>query len=206
MFTAQSRYGQDPHVVQRTKTWTDPLKWNMQAVGSGERAMVFTCSWSDWFHKDADQWRDEAWDVVRNCPRLTFQILTKRADRIATKLPSDWPLKNVWLGVSVSEPRGQWRIDALGKIPATVRFLSYEPALEDISHSPDIHKGNLDWVIFGGESGPGYRVNSDWPTWARRTRDRCKKEGIAFFFKQSPGPKPETGIELDGQIIREFPL
>src|SRR5437868_587512 len=81
MFREQRRYGRDPTQVVRTKTWNDPIKWNRQAAEAGRKDLVFTCSWSDFFHEGADEWRDEAWAVIRSCPNLIFQILTKRADR-----------------------------------------------------------------------------------------------------------------------------
>src|SRR5437870_2530620 len=71
MFRDQRRYGRDPSVVVRTKTWRDPLRWQKKAEAAGRTDLVFTCSWSDWFHEDADAWRPEAWDVVRRCPNLT---------------------------------------------------------------------------------------------------------------------------------------
>lgn len=126
MFAAQRRYGLDPSVVVRTKTWGDPRKWQRAAQAGGRIERVFTCSWSDWFHKDADGWRAEAWRLVKNCPNLHFQILTKRADRIAELLPSDWSggYPNVWLGGSISEEKGLWRADELRKIPpGALRFL-----------------------------------------------------------------------------------
>ena len=90
MFRDQRRYGRDPSVVVRTKTWRDPLRWQKKAEAAGRTDLVFTCSWSDWFHEDADPWRDEAWGVVCGCPNLTFQILTKRPARILGHLPADW--------------------------------------------------------------------------------------------------------------------
>src|SRR6266498_5551388 len=92
MFREKRQYGQDPDVVVRSKTtFNAPLKWK-------DSALVFTCSWSDWFIEEADPWRDEAWDVIRRTPHLTYQILTKRIERASSCLPKDWPLKNVWLG------------------------------------------------------------------------------------------------------------
>ncbi len=90
MFTAQERYGNDPRIVLRTKTWKDPLRWQRLAAAEHIRELVFTCSWSDWFHESADEWRDEAWALVKECPNLVFQILTKRPERIAEHLPADW--------------------------------------------------------------------------------------------------------------------
>ena len=90
MFSAQERFGRDPAVVVRTGTWGQPLKWERQAAAAGRLERVFTCSWSDWFHADADDWRDEAWAVIKRCPHLQFQILTKRQERIVAHLPADW--------------------------------------------------------------------------------------------------------------------
>ncbi|MGO8696847.1 MAG: DUF5131 family protein [Limisphaerales bacterium] len=202
MFSAQGRYGLDPSVVVRTKTWGDPRKWQRNAQAKGRLERVCTCSWSDWFHKDADGWRPEAWQLVKNCPNLHFQILTKRADRIAGSLPSDWGsgYPNVWLGVSISEEKGLWRADDLRKIPAKVRFISYEPALGPLDA---LDLTGVHWVIFGGESGPDFRPMKI--EWARAMRDKGKAAHVPFFYKQSTGRLPETGIELDGQIIREYP-
>jgi len=126
MFTEQTRYGQNPEVVRRSKTkFADPLKWK-------EPRTIFTCSWSDWFHPDADQWRAEAWDVIRQTPQHTYQILTKRPERMATHLPPDWGLAgypNVWLGVSIEAQRYDFRAAMLCQFPAHVRFISAEPLL-----------------------------------------------------------------------------
>lgn len=204
MFTAQERYGRNPAEVVRTKTWTDPLKWQREAEASGRTERVFTCSWADWFHEDADPWRDEAWAVIRRTPNLIYQILTKRADNILSRLPADWGsdgYANVWLGVSCEDRRyGLPRIDKLRPIPAVVRFLSVEPLLEDLG---TLNLSGIDWVIVGGESGPGFRpMDLDW---ARSIRDQCQAASVPFFFKQSAAPRTEMGIELDGQIVHNFP-
>jgi len=202
MFTAQERYGRDPHEVIRTKTWSDPAKWQRAAAAAGKTEMVFTCSWSDWFHEDADAWRDDAWAVVRACPNLTFQILTKRPSHIADHLPSDWGngYRNVWLGVSIENDAYVWRADVLRGVPALTRFISAEPLLGPL---PSLSLERIDWLIVGGESGPGYRTMQT--QWARDLREKATTSDTAFFFKQSSAPRTETGIELDGQIIREYP-
>lgn len=125
MFSEQRRYGHDPSVVRRSKTkFLEPLHWSTPRL-------VFTCSWSDWFHPDADEWREEAWEVVRRTPHLTYQILTKRPERIQRRLPPDWGdgWPNVWLGTSVESQRFVWRAEVLVRIPAAVRFISAEPLL-----------------------------------------------------------------------------
>lgn len=202
MFTAQSRYGRDPSVVVRTKTWRDPVKWQREASELGERWRVFTCSWSDWFHRDADPWRDEAWALVKSCPNLDFQILTKRPERIERSLPLDWGrgYANVWLGVSVESDRFVYRADVLRTIPATIRFISAEPLLGPL---PSLNLQGIDWLIVGGESGPGYRPMSE--EWATDLLTKARANGTAYFFKQSAAPRTEMGIELNGRIIREYP-
>lgn len=202
MFTAQRRYGRDPTKVVRTKTWKDPIRWQREANRKGQVFLVFTCSWSDWFHEAADPWRDEAWQVVRCCPNLIFQILTKRPERITGHLPADWGngYPNVWLGVSIENNDYVWRADVLRRVPAGLRFISAEPLLGPL---PDLDLTGFDWVIVGGESGPKFRpMDHDW---ARQLRDLCLSEGIAFFFKQSAARLPETGDELDGVKWKEMP-
>lgn len=203
MFTAQARYGQDPERVQRTKTWNDPIKWEREAAASGRHERVFTCSWSDWFHEDADAWREEAWAVVRRCPHLHFQILTKRHERIAAHLPADWGpggYPNVWLGVSIENNRHIFRADTLRQVPAVVRFISAEPLLGPL---PDLELHGIDWLIVGGESGANFRPMET--SWARELRKKAKRSRTAYFFKQSAAPRTEMGIELDGAIVREYP-
>lgn len=202
MFTAQERFGTDPSVVTRTKTWGEPIRWERAAAAANKREMVFTCSWSDWFHKDADKWRDEAWGIVKKCPHLHFQILTKRDERIAEHLPPDWGegYPNVWLGVSIENDRHVYRADTLRKIPAAVRFISAEPLLGPL---PSLNLTGIDWLIVGGESGNIHRDMDH--AWARDLRDRCKALGIPFFFKQSSDFYTERGIHLDGKVIREYP-
>lgn len=202
MFTAQTRYGRDPRAVVRTKTWNDPLHWQRHAEREGKREFVFTCSWSDWFHEEADPWRDEAWRLIRRCPNLIFQILTKRPERIADHLPEDWEngYRNVWLGVSIETNEYVRRADILRTIPAEIRFVSAEPLLGPL---PDLELGGIDWLIVGGESGPGFRPMEH--DWARDLRDRALAQQVAFFFKQSSAPRTEMRTDLDGRLWREFP-
>jgi protein gp37 len=140
MFRDKEKYGQNPNVVVRSgpATFRGPLKWQREAERgdrTGRACDVFTCSWSDWFIEEADPWRDEAWDIVRRCPLLNFQVLTKRPERIADHLPADWGdgRPNVWLGVSVESGDYFGRIAVLMDIPARVRFISAEPLLEDLT-------------------------------------------------------------------------
>lgn len=186
MFTLQRRWGKDPEVVTRTKTtFNAPLKYPPGP------ARVFTCSMSDWFIKQADEWRPEAWAIIKQRPDLHFQILTKRHGRIASCLPPDWGegYPNVWLGVSVENQEWTRRIRVLREVPAAIRFLSIEPMI-----GPVDLRGLLDgihWVIVGGESGSGARLMN--LTWVRDIIDVCAEAGVACFVKQL-GVKPWDGI------------
>jgi protein gp37 len=205
MYREQRQYGHDPEALRRSKTkFDEPLRW------SDER-MVFTCSWSDWFHPGADEWRHEAWEIVRATPNLTYQILTKRPELIRDRLPVDWGhgYENVWLGVSVENSRFTSRADVLREIPAAVRFVSAEPLLgslfvERSRHSP-LELEGLDWLIVGGESGPGARRMN--LAWARELADACDATSTAFFMKQLGSVlSRELGVrDRKGGDIRAFP-
>lgn len=129
MFREMTRFGRLPTVVQRSKpgTFQAPLAWAKKGP-----AMVFTCSWSDFFIEQADEWRAEAWEIIRQTPNLTYQILTKRLENVLERLPADWGhgWPNVWLGASVeNQTTAKLRISQLMQIPARVRFLSVEPLI-----------------------------------------------------------------------------
>lgn len=148
MYRDKEKYGQDPSIVVRSKTkFNDPLKWK-------DGRMIFTCSWSDWFIKEADEWRDEAWKIIKATPQHTYQILTKRPERILKHLPDDWGggYPNVWLGVSVENDSLAVtdRIHYLCQVRAAIRFISFEPL---ISHMQRYVTDKIDWIIIGGESG-----------------------------------------------------
>jgi protein gp37 len=152
----------------------EPLYWK-------GKSRVFTCSFSDFFLEEADCWREDAWDVIRRTPNLTWLILTKRPERIIKCLPSDWGQgwDNVWLGVSVGIQSSFDRAKILADIPAKIRFISAEPLLENLDFLID-HNGaplmsHYQWVIFGGESG-----NETGPY----TYRPCKVEWIENGIKQ----------------------
>lgn len=195
MYRDKRRYGQDGSEVLRSKSSFDaPTKWK-------ESKMIFTCSWSDFFIAQADEWRDEAWEVIRNTPHHTYQILTKRPERIIEHLPNGWPFRNVWLGVSVENPRFYNRIEVLAGIPAGIRFLSLEPLLAPM---PRLPLDGISWVVVGGESGPGCRPMQ--AEWVRDIRNQCAKAKVAFFFKQWGGPRKDvTGRVLDGKVWNAMP-
>ncbi len=201
MYREKRRYGQDPTVVVRSKppTFNAPLKWT-------EPARVFVCSWSDFFVEEADPWRSEAWEIIRAAPHLTFQILTKRPERIAKCLPPG-RLDNVWLGVSVESDAERHRIEPLlaarDRVP--VLYVSAEPLIAHLNLWY-FEYAALDWVIVGGESGAGCRpMDLDW---ARSIVKWCQEIGVAPFVKQlggHPNPRADlTGFPADLRI-REFP-
>lgn len=173
-------------------------------MGEGQPHLVFVGSLMDWAedHPDAEKLRPKMWETIRQYPQLHFQLLTKRAENIRNCLPDDWGdgYANVWLGTSIEDMRVAHRADHLRDIPAAVRFISYEPALGPLDDMPI---NGIDWIIYGGESGPGYRPEDK--DWARSMDKRCTEEGVAFFHKQSAHRLTERGIELDGKIVRNFP-
>jgi protein gp37 len=182
MYREQRQYGHDPSALRRSKTkFREPLRWL-------EPRMVFTCSWSDWFHPGADSWRNEAWEIVRATPHLIYQILTKRPELIAERLPNDWGsgYENVWLGVSVENSRFTWRAELLKEVPVSLRFLSAEPLLGSLFTTTGKRQAldleGIDWLIVGGESGPGARPMA--LEWARELSDVCASSGTPFFMKQ----------------------
>ena len=172
-----------------------PLRWKQPRV-------IFVNSMSDLFHKDIpDDFIKRVFATMEKAHWHTFQILTKRSERMAElawKLP--WP-RNVWMGVSVESSDYTYRISDLAKVPAAVRFLSVEPLLSAI---PRIPLRGIDWVIVGGESGPGARPME--AQWVRQIRRRCKLHGVPFFFKQWGGRnKKAAGRVLDGKTWDEMP-
>ena len=163
---------------------------------------VFVNSMSDLFHDEVPlEFIQAVFDTIRNCERHTFQVLTKRPER-AMELCSELPWSpNLWFGVSVENPSYLHRVDTLRLIPAQTRFLSLEPLLEAI---PNLNLAHIDWVITGGESGPGARpIEIDW---VRDIRDQCRRADVHFFHKQWGGTnKKRSGRELDGRTWDEFP-
>lgn len=168
--------------------------------------MVFVNSMSDLFHKDVpDDFIESVFTTMLGTPQHTYQVLTKRPERmrrwVANYLRFYKQPQNVWLGTSVESADYAWRADMLRETPAAVRFLSLEPLL---GHIPAIVLRDMDWVIVGGESGPGARAMD--PKWVRDIRDDCEYMGIRFFFKQWGGVrKKRAGRELDGRTHDEFP-
>jgi protein gp37 len=172
-----------------------PKKWHLGRI-------IFVNSMSDLFHEDVPaDFIHEVFDTMLTTPRHTYQVLTKRAERLealASQLP--WP-ENVWMGVSVENAAYQWRIENLRRTKAAVKFISFEPLIGPIYN---LNLADIDWAIAGGESGPAARPLA--PDWARSIRDQCKAAGVAFHFKQWGGiNKSRTGRVLDGRTWDELP-
>lgn len=190
--------------VTSPNNWAKVRAWNKAAAKIGESQRVFCASLCDVFedHPTANATRPRLWDLIRECRDLDWQILTKRPERIADNLPQDWGdgWEHVWLGTSIEDNRVAYRADHLREVPASIRFVSYEPALGPLDH---LDLTGIQWVIYGGESGPGHRPEDK--DWARNMREKCAASGAAFFHKQSAGYRTEMGIELDGEIVRAYP-
>lgn len=146
--------------------------------------VYFVNSMSDLFHKDIpDEYISRVFEIIRKTPQHTYQILTKRADRLQKYFLSHAAPVNAWLGTSVENRKhGLPRIDKLRSVSATIRFLSIEPLLEDIG---EINLTNIHWVIVGGESGPKARPMK--PEWVMGIKKQCEQQNVAFFFKQWGG-------------------
>ncbi len=172
--------------------------------------VYFVNSMSDLFHKNVtDDYIEQVFDVILRCPQHTFQVLTKRAERLAAFFSHRKPPKNAWIGVSVEDRKsGLPRIDALRKVDATVRFLSVEPLLEDLG---DINLRDIHWVIVGGESGPKARPMK--LEWVEDIKQQCEEAEVEFFFKQWGGwgadgkrrSKKANGRLLDGRTWDGMP-
>jgi protein gp37 len=172
-----------------------PLSWK-------KPQMVFVNSMSDIFHEDVPtSFILKAFDVMRRASWHTFQVLTKRSKRLLELDPKiDWR-SNVWMGVTVENAKYVSRIDHLRKTHANIRFLSIEPLLGPLSN---LNLRGIDWVIVGGESGPGARPMKQ--EWVIEIRKRCEELGVPFFFKQWGGVnKKRTGRLLEGRTWDQLP-
>ncbi len=171
----------------------------------------FVNSMSDLFHENIpDAFLDDVFSVISKTPQHTFQILTKRSDRLPSYFTNRKCPKNVWLGVSVEDRTfGLPRIEGLRQVDANIRFLSVEPLLESLGN---INLAGIHWVIVGGESGP--RARPMQKEWVDEIRMQCEAENVAFFFKQWGGwgvdgkkrAKKENGRELHGRIWDAMPV
>jgi protein gp37 len=179
-----------PHIIEM------PLQWKRPQ-------MVFVNSMSDLFHKDVpDEFIIDIFNTMGQAKQHQFQVLTKRAERLAELSPVLPWRENIWMGVTVESADYKFRIDHLRYTGANIKFLSLEPLLNDVG---ELNLDEVDWVIVGGESGPRARPMEI--GWVRNIREQCFAQNVPFFFKQWGGiNKKKTGRLLDGKIWDEMPI
>lgn len=186
--------------------WTGEIRLHQEVLDQPRRwrqpRLVFVNSMSDLFHESVPvQFIQRIFEVMKNCPQHTFQILTKRPSIAVRHADTLTWSANIWMGTSIENDATTGRADELRRIPARLRFLSLEPLLGPL---PSLDLSEIDWVIVGGESGPGAREMKT--EWVRDLRDRCVDRGLPFFFKQWGGRlKSKTGRELDGRTWDQMP-
>lgn len=201
-------------------TWKKPLTWQKRAARDGTRPRVFCASLADVFEDmpALDAWRDDLCHLIDVTPDLDWLILTKRPENVRRLLPPSWANRrtlpaNVWIGTSIEDQKtADERIPTLLSIPARKHFLSCEPLLGPVNlHLQERHYGrdlglwseSVDWIIVGGESGPGARPMH--PVWPRAILAQCVDAGVPFFFKQWGAWAPyrmQTGDYVDGKTIK----
>jgi len=189
------RYKNGFHITLHEDVVDLPRSWRTSRT-------IFVNSMSDLFHKDVPlDFIQRVFATMRDCPQHTFQILTKRSDRVlAVASQIEWP-RNVWMGVSVEDSRVLSRIDDLRRVPAKIRFLSCEPLIGSLA---GIDLTNIHWVIVGGESGPFARPMKI--EWVREIFRACRSADVPFFFKQWGGVRKHiTGRRLNGKTYDEMP-
>lgn len=198
----QEKYANGFTVTLHERCLNEPLTWR----GNHN---IFVCSMSDIFHENVPfEFIDKMFDVIKSTPQHRHQILTKRAERMAEYFGTRSVPNNVWLGVTVEAQSSRFRIDHLRNLPASVKFLSCEPLVEDLG---ELDLNGIDWVIVGGESGPQARPMKE--EWALNIMRQVEAQGARFFFKQwgtwgADGIKRNkhaNGKLLKGEIIQEMP-
>lgn len=173
-----------------------PLRWKRPRT-------IFVNSMSDLFHERIpNDFIQQVFDTMGEASQHTFQILTKRHERLAELAPELSWHPNVWMGVSIENRRFVHRADYLRQVDAAVRFISAEPLLGSLE---GLDLSGIDWLIAGGESGPKHRRVD--PSWIRELRDKCDADAVAFFFKQWGGrTSKHGGRTLDGKTWDELPI
>ncbi len=194
------------------KHWAEPVKWNAAAEKEGERRRVFCASMADVFELNQvlDEHRERLWELIDETRWLDWMLLTKRPENIRRMVPPSWlvdPLPHVWYGTTVENQHyADQRIPILLRVPARVRFLSMEPLLGPVDLGPMKISGRvlhaldaIDWVITGGESGPGARPSH--PDWYRSIRDQCQADGVAYHHKQNGEWLGAGQVDADGAAV-----
>jgi protein gp37 len=189
------KYANGFNIALHERCLNEPFKWKKPSV-------IFVNSMSDLFHEEIPlEFIQKVFDIMNNASWHTFQVLTKRAERLALLAPSLRWTRNIWQGVTVESGKYKNRIDELRKVPAKVRFVSFEPLIGDIG---DVNLLGIDWAIVGGESGCGAReMRSEW---VFSIKNECDRQDILFYFKQWGGVnKKKTGRVLLGQTWDAMP-
>jgi protein gp37 len=191
---------------RRTKTWGDPIRWNKKAAETGYRPRIFCASLADVFDNEVpDEWRTDLWQLFRDTPNLRWIVLTKRIGNVLSMVPADWPFGHVGIMATMVNQQEYDRDRLkLSAVPAPWRGISAEPLLGRIILDHRDAKANLDWIITGGESGPGFRpLDMDA---VRYLRDQCRDLGITFPHKQNGGVRgKDAGCLVDGVEHKHFP-
>jgi len=190
------RYANGFNVTVHPDLFKKPLEWK-------KSKMIFVDSMSDLFHDNiSDEDILAIFDTMNKATWHTFQVLTKRADRLVKLSPRIKWTKNIWMGVSVENKAAIERCEKLKQTGASVKFISAEPLLESISQ---IDLNGIDWLIVGGESGAQSRSMDE--SWVLELRDKARNSNVPFFFKQWGGfNKKANGSELQGKKYKEYPL
>ncbi|PLX70389.1 MAG: hypothetical protein C0602_06145 [Denitrovibrio sp.] len=192
----QKKYKNGFQVTMHEGVLSDPLGWK-------NSRMVFVCSMSDLFHEDVPfDFIKQVFSIISVADNHTFQVLTKRSDRLAEFAESiNWP-SNVWAGVTVENAKYKYRINDLNRVNTPVRFLSIEPLIAPVG---SLDLSFIDWVIVGGESGPKARPMEK--AWVDEIKLQCQKSNTPFFFKQWGGVnKKKAGRMLDSRTYDAMPL
>lgn len=188
------RYLNGFEVATHPEALSDPDKWS-------EPGRVFVCSMGDLFHDDVpDAFIKQVFETMKAVDRHTYLVLTKRAERLAKLAPELGFADNIWAGVTVESMEYVERLDCLRKVPATKRFVSCEPLVGPVL---GIDLTDIDWVIVGGESGPGARPMDE--EWARYLRDYCESIDVPFFYKQKGAKSGHGTCLLDGREWKQTP-
>lgn len=189
------KYNNGFHVTLHPESLEDPMKWK-------KPSMIFVNSMSDLFHKDVPyEYIHQVFDVMNAATQHTFQILTKRADRLQEIASSLQWSRNIWMGVSVENDKQKERIDSLRTVPASVRFISFEPLISPVGN---MNLAEIHWAIVGGESGPMARPMQE--DWVLEIKEQCSQQNVLFYFKQWGGTRKKTrGRVLMGKTWDDMP-
>ena len=198
----QDKYKNGFILTMHNNVLDEPIKWKKPHT-------IFVCSMSDLFHENVPfSFIDKVMETIKSTPQHNYQILTKRANRMAEYFSDKSIPKNAWLGVTVDIASSKSRIDFLRNLNAPIKFLSCEPLLEDLG---DMNLDGIDWVIVGGESGAKARPMKE--EWVQSIKVQTEKQGSAFFFKQwgtwgSDGikrNKKANGKLINGKVYQAMP-